>query len=954
MSHFIPLLSYNFMPHGTCYLWESHILWLHVVADSLIAASYYCIPVILIYFIRKHRDLPFNSIFWMFGSFILACGTTHLLEVWNVWHADYLIAGILKAVTAAISVLTTAMLFRLVPKFISLPERAHLQNLNRDLEQRTAELHSEIVERTRAQELAERLAAVVESSDDAIISKTLDGTITAWNKAAEYLFGYTAAEAIGRSMRTLYPPKRSDEETEILKRIGRGESVDHYETVRVRKDGKLIDVSVSISPIRNRDGVILGASNIARDVSDRKRDENALKESLAATQRAHKELAKQKYALDQHAIVAITDVQGTITYVNEKFCLISQYSVDELIGKNHRILNSGCHPKEFFQEMYRTIARGAVWHGEIQNCAKDGSHYWVDTTIVPFLDDGGKPQQYVAIRADITERKQAEERQEQLAKELAKQKYALDQHAIVAITDVQGTITYVNEKFCLISQYSVDELIGKNHRILKSSRHPREFFQEMYRTIAHGEVWHGEIENRAKDGSYYWVDATIVPFLDDGGKPQQYVAIRTDITERKQAEERQGQLVKELEEIAAALAESRRELQAQERMLQSVLDSMVEGLVATDAQGKFVLWNPSAEKLLGMGMASVARENVSAHYGIFKPNSTVLVPNDQLPLELALRGETTTAEILIRNSIVKDGVWLEVNASPLRDKAGAITGGVAAFRDITQRKADEREIRKLNNELELRVAERTAQLRTAVLELESFSYSVSHDLRAPLRHIAGFSKMLVEEYGPSLDSGAQHYLARIQSGTQKMGLLIDELLNLARVGRHALSRQETKLNPMMADLISIFEPELEGRQIDWMLEDLPPVHCDPVLVKQIFQNLLSNAIKFSRIRERACISVGYEARAGDGQTVFTVRDNGIGFNMKYADKLFGVFQRLHREEDFEGTGIGLATVQRIVHKHGGEIWAESAEGKGAAFHFTLESSEGREAKSNEAKAGGCS
>jgi PAS domain S-box-containing protein len=826
MSHFTPLLSYDFMPHGNCYLWESHILWLHVVADSLIAASYYCIPVILIHFIRKHRDLPFNRIFWMFGSFILACGTTHLLEVWNVWHADYLIAGIVKAVTAAISVVTTAMLLRLVPKFISLPERAHLQNLNWDLEQRTAELRSEIVERTRAQSLAERLAAVVESSDDAIISKRLDGIITAWNKAAEYLFGYTAAGAIGQSMRMLYPAKRSDEETRILKRIGRGESVDHFETVRVRKDGKLIDVSVSVSPIPNRDGVITGASNIARDVSDRKRDENALKESLAATQRAHKELAKQKYALDQHAIVAITDVQGTITYVNEKFCLISQYSVDELIGKNHRIL--------------------------------------------------------------------------------------------------------------------------------KSARHPKEFFREMYHTIAHGEVWHGEIENRAKDGSHYWVDATIVPFLDDGGKPQQYVAIRTDITERKQAEERQGQLAKELEEIAAALAESRRELQAQERMLQSVLDSMVEGLVATDAQGKFVLWNPSAEKLLGMGLASVARENVSAHYGIFKPNGIVLVPTDQLPLERALRGETTTAEILIRNSIVKDGVWLEVNASPLRDKAGAITGGVAAFRDITQRKADEREIRKLNNELELRVAERTAQLRTAVRELESFSYSVSHDLRAPLRHIAGFSKMLVEEYGTSLDSGAQHYLARIQSGTQKMGLLIDELLNLARVGRHALSRQETKLNPMIADLISIFEPELEGRQIDWMLEDLPPVHCDPVLVKQIFQNLLSNAIKFSRTRERACISVGYEARAGDGQTVFTVRDNGIGFNMKYADKLFGVFQRLHREDEFEGTGIGLATVQRIVHKHGGEIWAESAEGKGAAFHFTLGTGKTRDAKSNEAKAGGAS
>jgi PAS domain S-box-containing protein len=689
MSHFTPLLSYNFMPHGTCYLWESHILWLHVIADSLIAASYYCIPIILVYFIRKHRGLPFNRIFWMFGSFILACGTTHLLEVWNVWHADYLIAGIVKAVTAAISVLTTAMLIRLAPKFVSLSQREHLQKLNLDLEQRTEDLRAEILERTRAQELAERLAAVVESSDDAIISKTLDGTLTAWNKAAETLFGYTAAEAVGQSMRMLLPPERSDEETEILNRIGRGVNVDHFETVRLRKDCRLVDVSLSVSPIRNRDGLIIGASNIARDIS-----------------------------------------------------------------------------------------------------------------------------------------------------------------------------------------------------------------------------------------------------------------------KRKQAEERQAQLAKELEEKATALAESRLQLQAQTRMLESVLDSMVEGLVATDAQGNFVLWNPSAKKILGMGSTPVARESVSAHYGIFQPNGNVLFPTDQLPLERALRGETTTTEILVRNPAVEEGVWVEVNASPLRDKAGAITGGVAAFRDVTQRKNDEREIRKLNNELELRVAERTAQLRTAIRELESFSYSVSHDLRAPLRHIAGFSKMLGEEYGTSLDPGAQHYLDRIQSGTQKMGLLIDELLNLARVGRHALNRQETKLNPMIADLISIFEPELEGRQIDWMVEDLPPMQCDPVLVKQIFQNLLANAIKFSRIRERACIRVGYEAREGDGQTVFTVRDNGIGFNMKYADKLFGVFQRLHREDEFEGTGIGLATVQRIVQKHGGEIWAESAEDKGAAFHFTLGSGEGQVAKSNEAKAGG--
>jgi len=244
-------------------------------------------------------------------------------------------------------------------------------------------------------------AAIFASLSDAILSKTLDGTIMSWNAAAARMFGYGVDEIVGKKITCIFPPELLDEEQTILARLRNGEVIDHYETTRVAKNGRRIDVAVTISPIRDAAGHVVGASKVVRDITDYKRAERELRAAV-------KEGIELKRALDEHAIVSITDRNGAIVSANDKFCAISQYSREELLGQDHSIVSSGFHPPEFFRDLWETIASGRVWRGNIQNRAKDGSPYWVDTTIAPFLDEGGRPNQYIAIRDDITESKRRE------------------------------------------------------------------------------------------------------------------------------------------------------------------------------------------------------------------------------------------------------------------------------------------------------------------------------------------------------------------------------------------------------------------------------------------------------------------------------------------------------------------------------------------------------------------
>jgi PAS domain S-box-containing protein len=254
--------------------------------------------------------------------------------------------------------------------------------------------------------------------------------------------------------------------------------------------------------------------------------------------------------------------------------------------------------------------------------------------------------------------------------------------------------------------------------------------------------------------------------------------------------------------------------------------------------------------------------------------------------------------------------------------------------DVTERNRTQQELERLNRELEDRVRSRTEQLEAANKELEAFSYSVSHDLRAPVRHIDGFVKLLERELPPATEKTA-HYLRTIAASSQRMAALIDDLLALSRTGRAPLEMRMVQLRALVDEVLLDLKPDMARRRIDWRIGPLPAVRGDASLLRVVLQNLLDNAVKYTQPQRAAVIEIGAQ-RLDDGETAIYVRDNGVGFDMRYADRLFGVFQRLHRPEEFEGTGIGLATARRVVHRHGGRIWGEGEPGRGACFWFTVQ------------------
>jgi PAS domain S-box-containing protein len=643
---------------------------------------------------------------------------------------------------------------------------------------------------------------------------------------------------------------------------------------------------------------------------ERKRAEDALRESEARW-RTLMENTPQ--------LILTINRTGEILFVNRTF---QGFNKEKMFGKSIFSYIPGADDAKK-QELLQTVftdRRASSFETSILR--GEGDEGWLSCNLSPVIDNG-RVDMAIFNASDITDRKRAEA--------ALRESEELYRRAIEAAGAVpyyrdhhNKTFRFIGAGIFHISGYSNEEitphiwdsLVEEGFMLGQASGLSLAEAVELVRT-GKLNIWQCDYRIRTRDGHNRWVYDSSLELRGPDGVSYGSIGIMQDITSRKLVED--------------ALRQS-------ESKFRSIIEQLSEGFALVDENGRVIEWNPALERMLGIECQdAIGAKFMDIMARLLPPeeqHKSVLQEKKRAFNEALRTGRSKLfeqpTEIILVTALEKQ-IYIQQTVFPIKTENGFRIG--ALNRDITDQKQAEAEIRQLNTELESRVIERTAQLEAANKELEAFSYSVSHDLRAPLRAINGFSRILTDLLVLDGADDARRYLGVIRENAQQMGRLIDDLLSFSRLSRQPLRKLPLSPRELVEQVLEMVSAEREGRQIEINIGDLPVCLGDASLLKQVWVNLLSNALKFTRDRVPAQIDIGSEELPGE--IVYFVRDNGTGFDMRYVDKLFGVFQRLHRPEDFEGTGVGLAIVQRIVRRHGGRVWAEGELGKGASFYFSL-------------------
>lgn len=619
---------------------------------------------------------------------------------------------------------------------------------------------------------------------------------------------------------------------------------------------------------------------------------------------------------------AIAEVSnGRYINVNESFAKFMGLPKEEIIGKNSLELDLVVKLEDRQLVINDLLKNGFVRNAETPVKTRSGETRWLSTNI-DLMDLYGK-KCYLTAAVDITQRKQIEERllkfsleleqkvrerTEQIASSEARYRHLFENNPMpMWVIDVE-TFRFldVNEMAVMQYGYSREEFLSMTALDIRP-----EDERELFRNSDHGNqsdssynrgVW----THRKKNG--HLIKAEIVAHdINYEGRKARFI-LSNDVTEKKKAEEK---------------------LMRSEELYRSLFENMLHGFAYCQAifkdnkleDFKYLVVNSKYESLIGV--ENIAGKRISeALPQVLDSDPTYR----ELITSVVLTGKPERFETLVAPL----GKWFQVSLySPEH-------GYFVILQDnISERKIAEQKIKDINVELEQRVATRTEELRKINDELEAFSYSVSHDLRAPLRGIIGFSNILEEEYGNKLDEEARRVISIIKNNTSRMGQLIDDLLRFSRTSRHTIVKSDIDMDGMMRQVVTEQDKKENGKSIEWHLQNLPPVKGDASMIKQVWTNLVSNAVKYSNNSDKQVIEIGTKPNGTDESVTYFVKDNGVGFDANYSDKLFKVFQRLHSSEEFEGTGVGLAIVDKIISKHGGKVWAEAETGKGATFYFNL-------------------